>query len=61
MPLDRLLRPAPGRAGAFSIFWSIVAVSAILAGFRFRTAGLRYFDLGFFAVTLWKVVPIDMS
>ena len=32
-----------------------------LSGFRFRTAGLRYFGLGLFAVTLLKVVLLDMS
>lgn len=46
---------------AFSIFWSVFAVSSVVAGFRFRTAGLRYFGLGLFAVTLLKVVLLDMS
>ena len=46
---------------AFSIFWSVFALSCVLSGFRFRTAGLRYFGLGLFAVTLLKVVLLDMS
>lgn len=53
--------PRRAKQVAFSIFWSIFAVSAVLAGFRFRTAGLRYFGLGLFAVTLLKLVLIDMS
>ena len=53
--------PALARQVAFSIFWSVFAVSSVVAGFRFRTAGLRYFGLGLFAVTLAKVVLLDMS
>jgi uncharacterized membrane protein len=53
----------PGRAKqvAFSIFWSVFAVCSVVAGFRFRRAGLRYFGLALFAVTLLKVVLLDMS
>ena len=53
--------PRRAKQVAFSIFWSLFAVGAVFAGFRFRTAGLRYFGLGLFAVTLVKVVAIDMS
>jgi uncharacterized membrane protein len=53
--------PRLAKQVAFSIFWSVFAVSAVLAGFRFRTQGLRYFGLGLFAVTLLKVVLLDMS
>jgi uncharacterized membrane protein len=53
--------PRLAKQVAFSIFWSVFAVSAVLAGFRFRTKGLRYFGLGLFAVTLLKVVLLDMS
>jgi hypothetical protein len=53
--------PRLAKQVAFSIFWSVFAVSAVVAGFRFRTAGLRYFGLGLFAVTLLKVVLLDMS
>ena len=53
----------PGRAKqvAFSIFWSVFAVCSVVAGFRFRRKGLRYFGLALFAVTLLKVVLLDMS
>ena len=53
--------PRLARQVAFSIFWSLFAVSSVVAGFRFRTAGLRYFGLGLFAVTLLKVVLVDMG
>src|SRR5207244_12635865 len=46
---------------AFSVCTSLFSASAVVAGFRFRTAGLRYFGLGLFAVTLLKVVLLDMS
>ena len=44
-----------------SIFWSIFAVACVLLGFRVRAAELRFFGLGLLAVTLLKVVLIDMS
>jgi uncharacterized membrane protein len=53
--------PVLAKQVAFSIFWSTFAIGAVVAGFRFRTAGLRYFGLGLFAVTLLKVVLVDMS
>jgi uncharacterized membrane protein len=53
--------PRLAKQVAVSIFWSVFAVGAVVAGFRFRTAGLRYFGLGLFAFTLLKVVLFDMS
>ena len=44
-----------------SIFWSVFAISAVVAGFRFRIAGLRYFGLALFALTLLKVVFVDLA
>ncbi len=46
---------------AISIFWSAFAVGSVIAGFRWRAAGLRYFGLALFAVTLLKVGTVDMS
>jgi uncharacterized membrane protein len=46
---------------AFSIFWSCFALASVAAGFGWRTAGLRYFGLALFAVTLLKVVSIDLN
>jgi uncharacterized membrane protein len=43
-----------------SIFWSAFAIAAVAAGFATRTAGLRYFGLALFALTLAKVAVIDL-
>jgi uncharacterized membrane protein len=49
------------RQVGLSIFWSIFAVGCIALGFRTRIAAMRYFGLSLFAVTLLKVVVIDLS
>lgn len=49
------------RQVGLSVFWSVFAVACVVAGFRFRTAALRYLGLALFAVTLLKVVLVDMS
>ena len=46
---------------AFSIVWSIFAVMSVGAGFRLRLASLRYFGLGLLALTLLKVVTVDLG
>lgn len=46
---------------AVSIYWAVFAVSAIVAGFRMRIAGLRYFGLTLLAVALIKVVGFDLK
>jgi uncharacterized membrane protein len=46
---------------ALSIFWAIFAIACVVVGFRVRAAALRFFGLGLLAVTLLKVVMIDMS
>jgi hypothetical protein len=45
---------------AISIFWSLFAIAAVLAGFRFWNAGLRLFGLSLFGVTVLKVLLIDL-
>jgi hypothetical protein len=45
---------------AISIFWSLFAIAAVLAGFRFWSAGLRLFGLILFGVTVLKVLLIDL-
>jgi uncharacterized membrane protein len=44
-----------------SVFWSIFAVVSVALGFRMRIAGVRYFGLALFGITLAKVVLIDLS
>lgn len=46
---------------ALSIFWSVFAVGSVAAGFAARSAPLRYFGLGLLAVTLGKVVLVDLG
>ncbi|MEA2735071.1 MAG: hypothetical protein QOE14_1522, partial [Humisphaera sp.] len=46
---------------ALSIFWSAFAIGSIVAGFKFRTAGVRYFGLGLFALTLLKIGVVDLQ
>jgi uncharacterized membrane protein len=52
---------ANAKMGAISIFWSLYALAAVAVGFRLRAAWLRYFGLGLFAVTLFKVGVFDLS
>ncbi len=53
--------PVLARAVGFSIFWSLFAIGCVVAGFAARVAALRYFGLALFAVTLGKVVIVDMA
>jgi uncharacterized membrane protein len=46
---------------ALSIFWSVFAVTMLAAGFWKRDAALRYIGLGLLAITLLKVVVLDLS
>jgi len=45
---------------AISIFWSFFAIAAVLAGFRYWSAGLRLFGLTLFGITVLKVLLIDL-
>jgi uncharacterized membrane protein len=53
--------PRLAKQVAISIFWSVFAIAAILAGFRFWSAGLRLFGLSLFGVTVVKVLLIDLG
>lgn len=53
--------PSRAKQVGLSIFWALFAVASVAAGFRFRIAGLRYIGLGLLAVTLVKVMAIDLS
>jgi uncharacterized membrane protein len=46
---------------ALSILWASYALGSVVIGFRLRAEALRYFGLALLAVTLLKVVLIDMS
>ena len=53
--------PGLAKQVALSVFWSIFAVTSVIAGFRVRIAGLRYFGLALFGLTLLKVVIVDLD
>lgn len=44
-----------------SVFWSVYAIACVALGFAVRVAGVRYFGLALFALTLVKVVFVDLS
>ena len=44
-----------------SIVWSVYAVACVAAGFAARAAGLRYFGLALFALTVGKVMVVDLK
>jgi uncharacterized membrane protein len=46
---------------ALSVWWATAAVLAVAAGFGRRLPDLRYVGLGLLAVTLLKVVVVDLS
>lgn len=56
-----LAAPWVARNAGWSVFWSVYAIGMVVAGFAWRTRGLRYFGLGLFALTLVKVVVVDLS
>lgn len=45
----------------YSVWWALLALGAVIAGFRWRLAGLRYAGLSLFALTLLKVVTLDLA
>lgn len=56
-----IAQPWMARQVGWSIWWSIYAILMVIAGFRVRTSSLRYLGLAMFAVTLLKVVLVDLS
>ena len=46
---------------ALSVWWAVAAAAAVAAGFGRRLPDLRYVGLGLFAVTLLKVVAVDLA
>jgi uncharacterized membrane protein len=52
--------PGTGHVAA-SVFWGVCAVTAVVGGFARGRAAARYFGLALLAVTVTKVVLVDMS
>jgi uncharacterized membrane protein len=44
-----------------SVFWSVYAIACVALGFAIRVAGVRYFGLTLFALTVVKVFFVDLS
>jgi uncharacterized membrane protein len=44
-----------------SVYWAIFGVALVVAGFVFRTATARYAGLALLAITVIKVVLVDLS
>lgn len=59
--LSRFSNPRLAEQMALSIFWACFAVGTVGVGFRLREAPLRYFGLATLALTLFKVVLVDLS
>jgi uncharacterized membrane protein len=69
LELDRFFAPeaqrlaanaAMARQTAFSIYWGLYAIGTVTAGFIWRSALVRYAGLGLLAITLGKVLLVDM-
>jgi uncharacterized membrane protein len=70
MELDRFFAPEAGRMEAnaamarqtaWSIYWGLYAIGTVAAGFAWRSAVCRYAGLALLAITLGKVLTVDMA
>ncbi len=68
--IDRFFDPEVGRLGqntamarqtGLSVYWGVFAITVIAMGFARRSAGCRYAGLALLAITLAKVLTIDMA
>ena len=55
-----LTDPRRARQVALSVYWALFAAGSVAVGFKTRFAALRYFGLGLLAITLLKVVIVDL-
>jgi len=46
---------------ALSVFWAVFAVGSVAAGFAARVRSLRWLGLGLFAITLGKILLVDLG
>ena len=58
---QRWNEPGLAEQVALSVWWAVAAVAAVAAGFARRLPDLRYVGLGILAVTLLKVVIVDLA
>lgn len=69
LELDRFFAPAAARVGnpamarqtAWSVYWALYAIGFVAVGFWKHSAATRYAGLGLLAVTLAKVLIVDLA
>ncbi len=63
LEIERLFASAApfARQVGFSIYWAAFAVALVIAGFQLRKPHLRYYALTLYAITLAKVMLIDLA
>jgi uncharacterized membrane protein len=58
---QRAANPAMARQTAWSIYWGLYAIVVVALGFARRSAVVRYAGLALLAITLAKVLTVDMA
>ncbi len=70
LELDRFFAPEMGRLAAntamarqtaLSIYWGLYAIATVAVGFAWRSSVCRYAGLALLAITLGKVLTVDMA
>jgi uncharacterized membrane protein len=70
LEIDRFFAPeaqrlemnaAMARQTALSIYWGLYAIAAVAVGFAWRSSVCRYAGLALLAITLGKVLTVDMA
>ncbi|MHC4210628.1 MAG: DUF2339 domain-containing protein [Planctomycetota bacterium] len=70
LEIDRFFAPeaqriaanaAMARQTAWSIYWGLYAIATVAVGFAWRSAVVRYAGLALLAITLGKVLTVDMA
>ena len=57
----RVSNPAMARQTALSMYWGVYAIALVALGFWKRTPWVRYAGLGLLALTLGKVMLVDLA
>ena len=60
-PADLPINAEQAEQMAYSIWWAVYAAGLLIIGFVVRYSPVRYFALALFAVTLGKVLLVDMA
>ena len=57
----RVSNPAMARQTAWSVYWALYAIGFVAVGFWKHSAATRYAGLGLLAITLAKVLIVDLA